>query len=806
MRRFSASILILIILLPFTVIFAAPVVCPDGRVYNDRCPTSVQTLQTVGRFNPSITSIAGGGDNFGGMNFSGVGGAVLSCYNVGKSISGGISSLFKKSKDTASTAITAANRIGGGSGGVGGTEQPVSDTAAREELRRQSENLEKQTQRENCLNGVAYQIAKGLLAQTVQRTVSWISTGFNGNPFYVRDMDSYLRSIRTQKLSDFLRKIPNDDPVFGNAVRSAITRQVTGYTDGRIDETMNTPEAREYEAFQNDFTQGGWQAFLNPRNNSLGAYFNAVDRISGDINRTQQNTVNELLQGQGFLSMKRCVEWNNDTSYDSITNSCKANYQRQLADELATCAQRTDTILRNGCINGVNSKYNTLINSCIRNDASISAADSDQCLRYETVTPGSVISAQAAAVTTSSARQLEQADEINEVLGSFFDSLLNRLFTGGLGGIGGSSGNQRGSNVVYNTNGQALESINTTSAEQGLGYSAISGGFNGEFDISRPQQLRAVIKSQIDFVNRTKDVQAAIAPIIPTLGQLDYCVPGPNPTWKVGTDYNANIILSTLSGQPSSKNSLGSTISSLSSAAGAIPGPGPVIAIVGNVVGGIVNSVFGGNTNPTELTADPLNVFDKSYNSAQKLSRLYLKQDGGIGDYKRPMLDEMKQRYGDLMNVYQKVYSRDVIKKVLIAADQMNSGLNSLAVATATADEILDETGALIYYNQDLSQISAQNISDIQQTDEAILKLQAINAEVDKIVSGAKQRYITQNPGVNLACLDSAYSVSMNAQGVVPEVTGTIIPSTGTTRYESDALDPTVLRSQNAEQYFYTHL
>lgn len=807
MHRIRVFILIGITLFPLTATYATPVVCPDGHIYNDRCPNSQQTTQTVGRFNPSVTSIAGGGDNFGGMNFSGVGGAVLSCNNVGKTITGGVSSLFKKSKKLAQTQIVAANKAGGGTGGTG-TEQAVSDDKAREELRKQTESLEKQTQRENCLNGVAYQIAKGLLAQTVQRTVSWISTGFNGNPFYVRDVDSYLKSIRDQKVSSFLQTINTSDPIFGNAIRSAITKQVTGYTDGRINQVMNTPEAQQYEAFQNDFTQGGWSTFLNPKNNALGAYFNAVDTLSKQTGTAEQNTKDELTQGNGFLSMKKCVDWNNSTSYNSITDGCTGKYQTQLTAELSICAQKTDVILKNGCISGVNTKYNTLINSCIKTDASLAATDSAQCLKYETVTPGSVISAQAAAVTTSSTRQLEQADQINEVLGSFFDSLLNSLFTDGLGSLTGSRGNQSGSNVVYNSSGQALESINASSAEEGLGYSVVLGGFNGEFDISRPQQLRSIIKTQLDFVNRTKDVQAVVTPIISTLGQLDYCVPGPNPTWKIGTDYNANIILSTVSGAPSQKNSLGSTISTLTSVGAAWgPGPGTVVAVVGNVVGSLVGSLFGGNNNPTEVkNQQPLSIFDKVYNGAQKISDFYIKQDGGIGDYKRPLTNELTERYNDLMTVYQKVYDPAVIKQVLVAADQMNTGLNSLSTASATADEILDETGALTYYNQDLSQITTQNTSDIEQTEDAILKLQAINDEVENLVNDAKKRYIKAHPEVNLACLNNAYNVSINPNGSVPEVTGSIIPTTGTTRYETDALDPNILRSQNAGQYFYTHL
>jgi|GEM_PF-1157978 len=781
------------------IVFATPIQCPDGTVVDDTvgCPNSTTTTETLGRFNPGITNVGGGGDTFSGLNFSGVGGAVLSCTNIADSAMGTVSDLFKSAQQRARDARDAT--IQGISSGslrapgatIGGTqaEQPVTDQKATAELKKQS-------QRENCLNAVAYAVSKNMLQQVTTRTLSWINTGLSGNPLYVRDPNSFLKNIRDQKLTEYLGTVADRDPIFGNAIRSTITQQVTGYTDGRMNTMMNTPEAQRYTAFQNDFTSGGWDALLDPRNNSLGAYFNAIDTVSTRVNTEQQNIKDELVQGNGFLNLKKCVEWDNGLSRSDVQKDCSATYENQKRNDLAACETRTELILKNSCIQGVTSRYETLIKKCANVDSTMQDTTA-QCTRYETVTPGSVIAAQAATITTSPYRQLEQADQINEVLGSFFDQLLTGLFTDGLGGLSGR-GNARGTNVVIGTNGLPIESANLTSAERAFGYQAVSGGFNGEFDISRPQQLRAIIKTQIDFINRTKDSQVAMARIIPTLGKLDYCIPGPNPTWKVGTDYNAEIVLSALSGKPPSK-ALGNTISTISSAAAVIPVYGTVIAIVGNLVGTLVN--IGTGDEPKSVETKSLNIFDKVTNGARKISDFYIERGSVFDDIS--LVDYMQSGYNAVIAYYNTNYDPQTITNALISADRTNTD----TYAKARVGEMVDEATNLLYYNQSIAAFDADNVQNISETEDALLKLDAINAEVESIVNDAKKRYIKQNPSVNLSCLNNAYNVSINADGTVPMVTGTVVdPVTKAVRFESDTIDTDTLRSNNARMYFYSHL
>jgi hypothetical protein len=382
MKRYIIVLSLIFLALPQAA-FAVPVQCPAGAITTD------------GIFDPNAQVPSGygsGSNSFGGLNFSGVGGALAGCLNVGGFATSSLKDLF------GSGAKSAASSVGIS---TGGQSVPVADSAVNTQLSKINE-------REQCLNGVANAAAKSVLQSFTTKTINWAKTGFDGNPFYVRDIDSYMKSIRDEKVSSFLQDVPNADPVFGIALRSIITEQVTGFTDGRLTQIMNTPEAREYEAFQNDFTQGGWNAFLNPRNNAVGAYFNAVDRLSSIVDTAKQNVRDELVQGNGFLSMKKCAEYaTNRVAPNGTTDkaSCIAEYNTDKASEAATCATRATQILKDGCMQSVNTKYEGLLANCDTafTDTSgfESTGNSNRCLRYETVTPGALISNQVSAVLNS---------------------------------------------------------------------------------------------------------------------------------------------------------------------------------------------------------------------------------------------------------------------------------------------------------------------------------------------------------------------------------------------------------------------
>lgn len=666
------------------------------------------SAQARARFNPNAS--IQGGNTFGGIQFSGVGGALAGCTNVGGMISGGISG--------------GINALGSALGIKGQLSTSV------------AVNDPKNDQRQNCLNGVAYAVAKGLLQQVTNKTLNFINTGLNGNKTYVSDIDSLLKTISDQQINRFLQEIPSKNPIFGNAIRSIVTQQATGIQDGLLESVMNTPEAREYQAFQEDFTNGGWEAFLNPKNDVVDATFHAFDELSHDIGTNQDNIQNEIERNEGFLDLKKCVEYKRqDTIYD-YCNELSPDERRYYR-----CPS----------------------------DAEIAAAQNDpgECVRWETVTPGSIIQERAATVINSDIRQLEQADQINEVLGAFFDQLLNRIFSFGLSGAGSRTGTQWGfggfgNNVVLGTNGLPLAGANSAGTVGGSGY------VTADFDISRPQHLRAVLQAQYDYLNRVQDTHSALGRIVPTLGALDYCIPGPNPTWKEGLNDNAETYFGSLQEVPEGARTVGQVLQS-------VP---------------IVGGFFGGGESHT-IAAVNVGLYDKASGQTVQITNtaFYERNRSTLA-----IFENVQRRYNEVLDYYEANYTKDTVKNAFIAADPGNS-----AFAAGFVEDAFLETAKLPSYNQNINEsgLEAEYSDSETSTREAIRELESIRSEVNGIVLGAKNRYIAEriaagNP-INRTCLDQAYVIDTSA-------------ITPVARQESGTTSPFAAPSAEANTYFYTQL
>jgi hypothetical protein len=642
------------------------------------------------QFNPSYNQSRI--NSFGGSTFSGVGGAVAGCANIGGRIMNGLDSLFKKQ----------ASGEGGGNDAAA-EKVPVSDAKAQKQL-------ETQTRIQQCLDGIAYAAAKTLLQQVSNKTLNWINTGFNGNPLYVRDVSSYMSSIRNEQLRKYIQYVPNSNPIFGNAIRSAITKQVTGKDDGLINRVMNTPEGIAYENFQDDFTKGGWDFLLNPRNNPVGALFNATDELSGSISEQQQNIKDELQRNNGFLDMKKCAEYANDGQ--------------------------------------------------VQNGNSV-----PDCLRYETVTPGSIIAEQAIAITNSPVRQLEYADSINEVFGAFFDQLLNRLFTQGLGSLRGRNtgagfGVGPGLNTVMSSSGTPIGA--SFSGPGSLG----AGGYDSQdFDISRPQQLRAVIQAQYDFQNRAQDSLSVANRLVPALGALDYCIPGPNPTWEQDVAENYQAFL------------------------GSLQTPDPKSPNLLRYFPGILQLFSGGATYDHILSGIPV-LSDKTTGGTQEIKPISI-----ISSNKKSTAADIDAwfRTGveQLIKEYRADFSRDNIINAFVAVDANQN------FARGAIKDALKEVTNLPAYSQNLIIFNQEYNSALNENADAISELEDIRNEVNQIVKVAKARYIKEQASagtpVNMTCINRAY--------VIDETPIVAIP-----RLEPLAPDPIIQQSLDASEYFYSNL
>lgn len=616
-----------------------------------------------------------------------------------------------------------------------------------------------------CLDGAAYSIAKKMLQQLSSSTINWANTGFGGNPLYVQDQNSFLKRIKDREIEGYLTKIQGSNPIFGNALRSTVTQQITGKTDGLVNKVMDTPEARSYNAFMGDFSQGGWDAWLNTtqvdRNNPIGATFQAAGTLAQKIDAKQAAAEAEIQRNNGFLDMKECVEWEKPQTAQITTatssDSCTAKYTDQRRQELQNCKVQNTTVSAfagstqntaaiTTCENGVNKKYDDLVKACMGSTPGIVGGNGKlRCLKDKTVTPGSIIAEQVAGITGSTQGQLELADSLNEVLTSFFDRLVNNLFSRGLAALGGrGTGSDpnglAGLNVVLDSNGNTIMTSNVSGAS----------GISGDFDISRPQHTYAILKTQYNFLNRTYDAHMAINEIIPTLGRLDYCFPGPNPTWQQGLASNYQTWVSS-----------------------------------------IKQTKFAGNR-----TWDTTGAYldDKTSMEPRRGASSIDTALGGGPTFEQYIYQWIDQGFKDLTDLYKSTFSKVALTNAYVS---LESTLTNQNFAEGQVEDIMDELSQLPAYSQNIDDINAQYETNEVDARRAIRELEDIRQQVNALVATAKARYIAEQAAngtpVDLACINKAYVIDNNQ--IVPVA-----------RQKSDIPDPIIEQSAQARRYFYSRL
>lgn len=160
------------------------------------------------------------------------------------------------------------------------------------------------------LNGVAIAVAGTLTDQIVRSTIAWANTGFEGNPGFVTNPQSFLESTARRGVEAYISdtKFSLLCAPFQASIRLSLVQQYTTpdfYPQCTLDQI-----GVNWDSFLNDFQEGGWDAFLKVSNdgssNPYAAYSNARlemdQRIINALGIEQQ----QLQINLGFLSKKRC--------------------------------------------------------------------------------------------------------------------------------------------------------------------------------------------------------------------------------------------------------------------------------------------------------------------------------------------------------------------------------------------------------------------------------------------------------------------------------------------------------------------
>jgi len=189
-------------------------------------------------------------------------------------------------------------------------------------------------------------LKRQLLNMMVDQIVSWIQGG--GKPKFITDWNGFLTDAADQAGGQFIQELGLGQlcSAFGPQLKAAFI-PIPTFSD-RSSCTLSQVGAN-LDAFLKDFRNGGWAAWnemvLKPQNNIYGAYLIAWDEKNARESAAQKAAAAEAQAGKGFLSVRRCVEYNEE-GY----NECLASGLSEAECKKASCIR--DEIVTPGAVVG----------------------------------------------------------------------------------------------------------------------------------------------------------------------------------------------------------------------------------------------------------------------------------------------------------------------------------------------------------------------------------------------------------------------------------------------------------------------
>jgi hypothetical protein len=350
---------------------------------------------------------------------------------------------------------------------------------------------------DTCLKSIGRLVIKRVLQKITTATADWITSGFNGGPAFVQDPGQFFKDLAKNEILQFGSEINNPELYpFGksflvnvaNSYKSTFAQNARYSLDELIKEDNPNYSA---SGFMNDFSQGGWDAWLymtqNPANNPLGFNLMASNELSKRIENIDQQTQNQLNQSGGFLGDIRCV---------NPAGVTQEEHQEALKE---------------------------------RSTNSSGPYNYRKCEKWEYVTPGAIVANAATKLVDYPDNNLLKADDLNDALAVLVDALISKGFSY-LTEKGLAYLNEASSEGNYDLSGYSPSQIYgdyTSFVIEASSWLKQNPGFNIRTDLNQ-----AVIDEQRTYIEKLKEQNKELEDLILVTRQLDYCIPGPNPRWE----------------------------------------------------------------------------------------------------------------------------------------------------------------------------------------------------------------------------------------------------------------------------------
>jgi len=456
---------------------------------------------------------------------------------------------------------------------------------------------------DTCIQSIGRLIIKMLLQKLTVSTVAWINSGFDGSPAFVQDPGKFFNDIARNEILQFGLEINNPElfpfgKIWMQNTAAAFNNKFQDNAQYSLNKLIQETNP-EYSAltFQQDFSRGGWNAWTamtqSPANNPLGFKLLADNeiqrRLAGTTQSVAQNTRDALQAANGFLGDQRCVE--------------PKNLTREQHNAALVAGKKDE----NGNIIGV-------------------------CQRWEYVTPGSMIAKAATDTISYPNNAYLNVQDLNDAVAAILDALLGQFSSNLMEKGFANLGDQGADGTLIYDSSMGGEPYSSQTEKDFMPAQLTSSWLsaNPDFNI-RTDLTQALIDEQRTYSDKLQlqnkelmsttdgknyalgtDGKSNAYGLMPTIYQLDYCIPGPHPGWeedsrRVLSNIENLIVAETEASLENRENAaIVGAVSTFSPLAGAIVGAqiGSAVPVVGTIIGAavgvavsfIIASIFGDDT------------------------------------------------------------------------------------------------------------------------------------------------------------------------------------------------------------------
>lgn len=166
--------------------------------------------------------------------------------------------------------------------------------------------------KEDLVKSLRDVIAKRIIDYIVDQTIVWIQGG--GQPKFVTDWDGFLKDAANIAFDQVIKDVGLAQLCSPFKLQVQISLLPVQQFQQRIDCTLDDV-VKNIEDFYNDFEKGGWIAYnetWQPQGNYYGEMLMIYDEMITRGALAKEAAEKEALAGKGFLSVKKCLEQNEE--------------------------------------------------------------------------------------------------------------------------------------------------------------------------------------------------------------------------------------------------------------------------------------------------------------------------------------------------------------------------------------------------------------------------------------------------------------------------------------------------------------